>query len=493
MISPHCNSDAESDVNSDEDDSDEARKEIEIALYSQIHYEAEDCAEGQVEQNFADLSYEFQVYRASSNATKEKKVDEGLRNSAQKQSVIVIKDKSDMHGKRELIDCDKPHSCDDGKKVQHHNWSLNFIALDESIDCKLGAPHDEVVILSGDECDVNDPIEVSSESVESGEYLWSSEDDFDSDCMMLDESMSENEEIQVNVDDHHQKLLKKRSKAEIEKWKILDVDRFGEAPVHTTNRYYGNRFMRCNNCRDLGHHADDCPKPQIDKDTPLRGDNEENPRVFCCNCGQDGHFGYECEEDWMDRHSPATYPLVARYDHTVHFQRVSRKRKRDTNNSGTVKELEHSKLKVYCNGMNRIVHSLENSQDLEPVIKNPKKKKKQKRKRQKEKVNEMTNNCHESEGQVQKTGGKKKKKKNSKASNNHEVKSSASNNKNFKNPADYFPRTKLPAGTGINSREVNHQAFNNEWWFKGKGGKKSGNNIIGQNNINRGFRTKIQK
>ena len=48
-----------------------------------------------------------------------------------------------------------------------------------------------------------------------------------------------------------------------DKWHIIEADRIGIAPKHTANRYYGNSFVRCNNCRDLGHLAANCPKPNV--------------------------------------------------------------------------------------------------------------------------------------------------------------------------------------------------------------------------------------
>ena len=56
-----------------------------------------------------------------------------------------------------------------------------------------------------------------------------------------------------------------------DKWHIIEADRIGIAPKHTANRYYGNSFVRCNNCRDLGHLAANCPKPNVSSPSILVG------------------------------------------------------------------------------------------------------------------------------------------------------------------------------------------------------------------------------
>ncbi|GLH10863.1 Uncharacterized protein GBIM_15746 [Gryllus bimaculatus] len=70
----------------------------------------------------------------------------------------------------------------------------------------------------------------------------------------------------------HQKLLQEMT-SNPNKWKILDVDKYG--PV----KNYGPR-IRCANCSQFGHMAKQCPDPK---------------KMKCCSmCGQRGHVENEC-------------------------------------------------------------------------------------------------------------------------------------------------------------------------------------------------------
>ena len=229
-----------------EDDSDEARKEMEIALYSQIHHDANDEADV-----CSDSVYLFQLYEAV-NEEKTEKSDELTKRNEKSSSIKKVSSKLKIS---EVCDLNK---------------SVNFSPIDESIDTKLGIKTEAKVVFPGEydgrddeyidtklgiktetkdvfpgeydgrdvesidtklriqvkteaketyavEYEGKDVVEISSESESDGDvvYALSDEsddmDELDSDCMMLDEDLSDLEGVKFNIEDCQKKLLKKRS------------------------------------------------------------------------------------------------------------------------------------------------------------------------------------------------------------------------------------------------------------------------------------------
>ncbi|XP_072165176.1 uncharacterized protein [Diadema setosum] len=126
--------------------------------------------------------------------------------------------------------------------------------------------------------------EMLKEASELGFVHWSSDEE---DCMVI-ESCSEEEGINVHIEDRGTSVQEKGTKA-----RGQSKEKLGRYYVQSEQNY-----VKCHNCMEVGHVKANCPKPPY---VPacifcgVRGHTDrECPKALCFNCSLPGHQARTC-------------------------------------------------------------------------------------------------------------------------------------------------------------------------------------------------------
>ncbi|XP_033735952.1 zinc finger CCHC domain-containing protein 7-like [Pecten maximus] len=243
------NDDDDDDDDEDEDDEDEDsdREEIESALYAQIHFHhEEDVKDG-------NLSYN------------------GYSTSVQtvcRQSIPAVRSQENTPRRSTLT--------------------------------QSGTATSPICLPSSPSSCTNNTVSCMEEST----YFVSDDSDFtDSECMILDKTLTNIGDIMVHVHENQQPILQAaQTTSENDKWKIADQITCNNP---TLPRYYNAIPVRCYNCKELGHISNVCPKPKKSEICHLCGMTghffRKCPKGICYNCEGPGHNSYDCPKQRKQR------------------------------------------------------------------------------------------------------------------------------------------------------------------------------------------------
>ncbi|XP_060081415.1 zinc finger CCHC domain-containing protein 7-like [Ylistrum balloti] len=173
--------------------------------------------------------------------------------------------------------------------------------LPESTITKSGSSSTPICIQSSPSTSADNIVLSEEESLRNSSD-WS---DSDSDCMILDDPVSNTGDIKVHVKENQQPILQAMS--DNVAWKISEMDEtsYNHKSNPTPNRYYNPITVRCHNCKEMGHISNVCPKPKKAEICHLCGMTghffRKCPEGICYNCESPGHISRDCPQPCKQR------------------------------------------------------------------------------------------------------------------------------------------------------------------------------------------------
>ncbi|XP_013411082.1 zinc finger CCHC domain-containing protein 7 [Lingula anatina] len=330
----------DSEIHSDEETD---LEELEIALYSQIHYACEDASHLQshaavysgtkmsvLHNSCSDVDTKITpqttistqaglgIQAESSHVLKKTDQD------SSSESVIILED--DSHFALPMLMRDLSNKAIDevkNKSPAGRDEKNEYIIIESDSDCIIDQEctsnktktstallkrkiHEEVIVVSSMDSDLflekqhrksktNPQWSTSSKSkkIKLSKPLLESGSEEENDMPLL-EGTEGDCDIQTNVVQSKPKVVLDCAELDIEdldleevhnsldknaNWDIIDEDRF---KLGTKNRYYQPLNVKCHNCNERGHLSKCCPKPK--------------KAVVCIYCGNQGHTSKSCPD-----------------------------------------------------------------------------------------------------------------------------------------------------------------------------------------------------